>query len=376
MRKTINCKIVKLISILLFSCLFGLIVREKVFAAEDNILIYSNIYNASKTIDTEFTYEITPDATNPTGASGEPTSVTIKFDNVAPAGNLTTLTKAIDFSGTTYTKLGVYKYIVEEVSSSNSEYQVSSEKYEIYVTVTTAGAEVSQQAKNLDTGIKGNLNFNHEPEYSYITINLTVIGDEMDKQEYFRFKVFVDSLCAGCKYDVLGQDEYVRFEGNTIKTPDQYTVFAQGGTRAVYALQKNAGGATAEKAMFNGGAANRRNATYVANGVNHIYMKHGQSVTIGLAGNGLAQIPIGTLVRVMNDQDLDLRKWTMYIDGVETREFEHYVGRNVDFDIVLERNMLVPNTGLFAESLPYLLLVLLGGIGLYSFFKLKARNAE
>ena len=319
MIKTINSKILKIANILLFSCFLAAGFCVSVSAAgKDNITIYSNIYNASQAIDSEFTYEITPDSGNLPGATNEPTTVT----------------------------------------------------------VTASDISVYQQARNLTDGTKGNLNFNHEPEYSYIRINLTVIGDEMDKQEYFKFKVFIDSLCMGCKYDILGQDEYVKFEGNTIKTADQYTVFARGGTRAVYALQKGASDATAKRAVFNNNEANRRTATYTANGMNHVYLKHDQSITIGLSPSNLAQIPVGTLARVMNDQDLNLRKWTMYIDGVETREFEHIVGREIDFNIVLERNMLVPNTGLFLESLPYLLLAAVGAVGLCSFLKLKARYAR
>ena len=83
MKKTINSKIVRVLSILLFSCFFASVLYGKVLAAgADSINIYSNIYNASEAIDVEFTYEIIPDSSNPVGASNEPTTLVVKFENI------------------------------------------------------------------------------------------------------------------------------------------------------------------------------------------------------------------------------------------------------------------------------------------------------
>ena len=378
MKKTINSKIVRVLSILLFSCFFASVLYGKVLAAgADSINIYSNIYNASEAIDVEFTYEIIPDSSNPVGASNEPTTLVVKFDNVDPVNNLTTVTGTISFANTVFQRLGVYRYTIKETASSNSDYPISSEKYEIYVTYSTSGLDVSQQAKNLFDYTKGNVNFNHEPNYSYSKINLSVVGDTIDKREYFRFKIYIDSMCLGCEYDVLGQDEYVNYNGSTIKTSDKYTVLAKApGPNVVYAVN-NANNSMMRKAVYNNNEASRRTATYTANDTpSYIYLKDGQSVTIGLSPNDDPQIPMGTLIRVIGDENLSDRKWTMYINGAQTKEFEHRVGRDMDFNIVLERNMLVPDTGVFVESLPYLILILMGGIGLYSFIRLKKKNAK
>ena len=383
MRKTINCKILRVVSILLFSCFLGWFCSGQVSAAEDSsIMVYSNVYNSNVTIDTKFTYEITPDGDNPTGAENEPTSLLIDFDNVQPVDNMTTLTGEVSFADVHYQKYGVYKYEIKEVASSNPDYQLSSERYEIYVLYANTGLFVSQQAKNLDDDSKGNINFNHEPGYSYTRINLSVRGDEVDRQEYFKFKVYIDSLCIGCMYDILGQDEYVRYGGESVKTSDVYTVNnpQASNTHVKYAVKQDDDGSKGRMrlAVNDNAKADQRNVMmYVASSLpNFIYMKHGQSVTIGLTSDGVAQIPVGTLVRVMGDEDLSSRKWRMYIDGVETREFEHYVGKSIDFDIVLERNMLVPNTGLFGEALPYLLLTVIGIVGICWFLKSKVRNAR
>lgn len=382
MKKTINSKIFKFINILLFSCFFGFFLKMDVFAEDDYIKIYSNIYNASSTINAEFEYSVKPDSSNPDGAVNEPTTVKINFDNISPDSNQTTMIGRIDFANTIYSKLGTYKYIISEVSSSNQDYSISSEKYEIYVVNTTSGKIVYQQAKNLDNDAKGDINFNHEPTYSHIKINLTVRGDEVDKQEYFRFKVYIDSLCSGCKYDMFGQDEYVRFDGQTIKTENRYVVNnVQGSSQTVryavydekdedvkFSVKRNRTDSAAQNLMT------LTNST--GNLLNYIYLKDGQSMTIGLAEDGKSQIPYGTLVKVIADESLDNRKWKMYIDGIEAKEFEHVVGKDIDFDLILERNMLVPNTGLFYEALPYILLILLGLIGFFAITKLKAKNAR
>lgn len=381
MKKTINCRITRVISILLFSCLFAVFGGSGVMADErtDSIDVYSNIYNASGVVNTEFKYEITPDASNPAGAVNEPSELSIVFDNAEPVNNLTTATGTISFAETSFAKYGVYKYIVSEVSGSNPDYNLSSEKYEIYVMNANDGMYVYQQAKNLDDETKGNINFNHEPEYSYITINLNVIGDAMDQREYFRFKVFVDTLCVGCSYDILGQDEYVNYNGETIKTSDNYLAYGTRGygTRVQYAVQKDNKKSEFKYAVSDGDDAGRGNATYVASDLpNFVYMKHAQSVTVGLSKDDVSQIPVGTLVRVIGDENLSDRKWKMFIDGVETHEFERRVGENVDFDIVLVRNMLVPNTGVFTEALPFVLLIIVGTIGLVVILKTKAKNAK
>lgn len=381
MKKTVNCKILRMASMLLFSCFFAMVCGSQVSAAEnDSIVVYSNIYNSSTVIDAEFVYEITPDSSNPVGAEDEPTSLVIDFDNMSPDGNLTTVMGEISFADVRYQKYGIYKYIIKEVASSNAEYKVSSESYEIYVLYANTGLFVNQQARNLDDDSKGNINFNHEPEYSYTTINLSVDGDEADKQEYFRFKVYIDSLCIGCTYSILGQDEYVRYNGESVKTSDIYTVSGEqaSGTHVKYAVQRDDGGDSGVRYAVNRNeGTNQHNMRYVASNLpNYIYLKHGQSVTIGLTSDGVSQIPLGTLVRVIGDEDLSSRKWTMYIDGVETREFEHYVGRSVDFDILLERNMLVPNTGIFMEAVPYLLLMAVGGVGICWLLRQKVWNAR
>ena len=382
MKKTINHRIFKLANMLLFSCFFAIIGGSAVMADEpiDHIEVYSNIYNASSAINTEFIYEIIPDESNPAGATNEPTSLSIVFDNVEPHGSKASVSGEISFADVRYKTYDVYKYIVKEVSSSNPDYKVSSEQYEIYVLNANDGLYVYQQAKKLDDDTKGDMNFNHEPDYSYFTVNLNVSGDEIDRQEYFRFRVFIDTSCVGCSYDVFGQDEYVLYNGEWVKTSNNYIAFNRNGssTPVQYAVQKKDQKKTTMRyAVSNNTTADRRNATYVASdSPNYIYMKHGQSVTIGLGADGDFQIPIGTLVKIIGDDNLSSRKWTMYIDGVETNELEHYVGSKTDFDILLERNMVVPNTGILAEGWPYMLLTIVGIVGLFVLVKVKASNAR
>ena len=78
-------------------------------------------------------------------------------------------------------------------------------------------------------------------------------------------------------------------------------------------------------------------------------------------------------MRITGDSNINTRKWAIYLDGVEVSELEQYVGRNVVFEILAERNMLVPNTGIFLESLPSLLLIWFGLGGIYGFLKLREK---
>ncbi|MBR2543054.1 hypothetical protein IKF03_00400 [Candidatus Saccharibacteria bacterium] len=334
MRK-IKTKILIILSAIVFS---GFLFNANSRALNNHsIEVFSNIYSATGPINVEFNYLVTPDSTNPAGATNEPTGLTIQFNNVTPTGNLTTETKELDFSATNYATPGIYRYLIREVSSSNSDYPVSSDEYEIYVIASGTGKNVYHLAKNMADDTKGEINFNHSPGYTYATISATTVGDAVDRDEYFRYKVEFGSICVGCSYNVIGQDEYIKYNNQVIRTSDIYT------------------GSSGQNYMY-------------------IYLKNGQTVNIGLDRNGNSQIPIGTTIKVSIDENLNQRKWTLLIDDKEVSSAEFVLNGNITIRLIAERNLLVPNTGVFGELWPFAALVVMGVIGILLFVFTREKN--
>lgn len=97
-------------------------VTNIVFA--DNVTtipITRTITGVSNPVTNTFTYTVTPNAGNPSGASGIPTSASIAFSSASPdSSHSVTSTGALDFSNATFTTAGDYYYTVTETSSTDS----------------------------------------------------------------------------------------------------------------------------------------------------------------------------------------------------------------------------------------------------------------
>lgn len=133
------------------------------------ITLVSNVYNAVKNVSNTYIYAIIPDENNLGGVRNEPQRVEVTFTNERPNLNkFVTQCVDIDFSNTIYTKPGIYKYLVYEVSSSNNEtYPKSEQKFEIYVWVLNENGKltINVQTRPVDEedGVKAkSLEFNHK----------------------------------------------------------------------------------------------------------------------------------------------------------------------------------------------------------------------
>ena len=281
-------------------------------------------------------YEITPEATNPTGAVGEPRTATVVFNREEPVAGMATAVTEIDFGATQYAHTGVYRYIVEEVGSSDPAAMPPVEtKFEIYVLVVERNGalvpEVQNQAKNLDTGEKEDLVFPHQI-YTYLYVENYTEGVLSNTSEYFRYKLEVKGP-VGTKYTVAGQDELITYEGRSFMATTEYEVKA-GTDNYIY-----------------------------------VYLKDNQSLTVGLAGNGRHQISVGTQYRIMKDR---VNKWHTTINGQdfanEWEMMEYLVaGRDPMANkivIINEREFDVPTTGVFLSLWPFALLIGLGAAGI------------
>ena len=308
---------------------------------------------ATEPVTVTYDYTIVPNSQNQPGATNEPAAVTVEFNGAVPnAGGLAVETAVIDFAGTDYVNTGIYRYTVTEASSSNPAYPATKLAYEIYVRVTEdAGVmkkQVHTQALNLTTGIKEDMEFPHGEQTTYIYVENFADGLITDIGTVFRYKLEILGPL-GATYAVRGQDATVNYEGRTITTADTYEV-----------------------------KDGEENYLYV-------YLKDGQTVTVGLAENGDYQIPVGTKFRLAKDR---VNKWHTTINGQDfatEQERMEWLVAGVDpalNKIIVEnlRSFDVPLTGVILNALPFLILVGLAMVGISLIKKVsvneKSRNKK
>ena len=82
--------------------------------------INRQIQNAYGTISNTFTYTISADSGNPTGATGAPTSASVVFNDSYTTQGTATKSATLDFSAMQFTQVGDYSYAIAETASSNA----------------------------------------------------------------------------------------------------------------------------------------------------------------------------------------------------------------------------------------------------------------
>ena len=126
MKKTINKLTAAVVAM---AALFSTAISSQTFAATsitfaDNIKtipITRAITGVSNPVTNTFTYTVTPNAGNPSGASGIPTSTSISFSAASPDSSYSvTSTGSLDFSSATFTTAGDYYFTVSETGSTDS----------------------------------------------------------------------------------------------------------------------------------------------------------------------------------------------------------------------------------------------------------------
>lgn len=295
----------------------------KALAYDTSITLTDQILNTNNTVSNTFTYRITPDSNNKSGVSNEPTEVVVTLNNVKGHNNIVSYDYEIDFSNVHYTNYGIYKYLIEEISSSDMQnYSISNEKYYIYVLYGSAGiTSVYGQAYNVTDNSKSDLIFNHNHNYTNIKITNTTEGKLSKTDEYFKFKLVINGK-VGDRYYIDGQDPIIKFNKKNINTSNYYTV------------------------------KDKDNFVY-------IYLKKDQSITIGTENN-INQIPIGTHYSI---QKIGSRSWETTYDVIN-----NYTTTDNDEDnyiiIINRRDYDVAITGVFLDILPFIILIILGIVGL------------
>ena len=220
-------------------------------------------------------------------------------------------------------------------------------KYDVYFQVTNVLDDNNEPTGELavslldqmysykeDAKVSLNARFESSANYTYISLQNKVTGAGADSDKYFKYKVSFDGLPNDSQLTISGQDAEVEYNGETIQTSDV----------------QNAS----------------ENDVYV-------YLKHGQSVTIGdyaTRGATAREIPQGvsyTVEKIDSDDGyestMDYSEVTAVTKSVAPVGSDEFSSKNIT--IAGNSKDATVNTGVFVASWPYLLAA---GLGLAGFF--------
>ena len=319
-------------------------------AVEQTEIMLTTRLDAEEAVNVKYTYEITASDQNVPGATNEPETLVVDLSGVNPVDGTIEVNTALSFANTNYINMGIYRYTVREIATSNATYPISKQTYEIYVQNaqdTTSGQVVKQvyaQALNLDTDEKGELEFDHTKAATYILIENHTEGLLSDTGEYFRYRLEILGE-VGTRYTILGQDVSITFDGRTIATETEYEV-KSGDDNYIY-----------------------------------IYLKDEQSLTVGLAADGTYEMPVGLQYRLIKDK---VNRWYTTINGqhfsTEAEKMD-YLSTMLDpvknkIIVINEREFDVPMTAVFLNILPFVILILIAILGFYLIKKAKHENKK
>lgn len=327
-------KIIKGIFIIITSCIYIVTIKASTTTINDtselkSITITKNVTDVTSNVNVTFNYSVSEVRNeNPEGIGGINDSFSINFNNVSPDNNnIASVSKNLDLSGLSFSKVGDYYLKICEVSSSDeATYPHENKCYFPMVMVrnelinnSPSGNLIATLLSTVwDGSTKTDAIFSTRP-MSYVTITNKVTGDMADKDEYFRFKLTINA--DGLENIIIkNQDAKVTYNGEEIVT----------------------------------------NSTYDSGVDDYIYLKHNQSVTIG---NGeLNQIPVGLSYTI---EEVDKENYQTYINGstenskiLEVEKLSNNSSDNINSFI--NNFETVTFTGVVNNLTPYLILLLFG----------------
>ena len=252
------------------------------------ITIQRSVNGVTNPVTNSFTYSISAYSANPAPVNNLPESMTIDFVDVAPTDNVATKSGTLDFSNVEFTEIGDYKFLISETNSSNQKVYPVDSNHQYYLCVSVRNEldnngqptgnlipTLMLQVKDVQSDDKTDARFESNAQFTYIEISKDVTGNMARTDQYFLFSLMVNGAGVknGDRFIISGQDEEVFFNGQTIHTNNEYVV---GETNA-------------------------------------LYLKHGQTVTIGKSGD-LAQLPIDMTFVISEATPSD---YTSFVNGKE-----------------------------------------------------------
>ena len=310
---------------------------NKSFAASSEVNVKAKIIGGDEESSVTYTYKLERSSDNVYQTEGNlPETFKITFDPTTNVKDESTVINEtnIDFSNVIYRNTGVYKYTITEIATSNpKEYPVCTDKYEITILVKNKNGQYVPENSNIITDLsngnkKDEIVFSHE-KMTYLTLEMSVSGKNANKNEYFKVLVSMNAR-PGSRFKILGQDETVNYKGENIATANELVI------------------------------DDTNNSVYV-------YLKHGQSCTIGLlkevddpdAVEEIYQSPVGTTVSISEE---DARKYKTTINLVDGKYLiDNFLEEPQNNVIVIENHsdFDVAVTGAFIDILPYILIIVI-----------------
>lgn len=255
-------------------------------ADSPNVIIVSREVTGVKNyVDTSFNYSLVADENNPAVVDvSSSTPRTLYVSSQPDNTNKATGSMSINFASYVFSELGDYKFILSEISSADEDnYPVDTEHvYYIYVSVRNelvAGvptgnlkATLLTQVRDHDEGAKTSALFTSEVVRTRLELSKNVTGNLANTEEYFKFLVTINGR-TGDQYTVNGQDNSVTYGGTTLTTSSAYIVGDEG---------------------------------------MEVYLRHGQTLTIGLGDDDLNEIPINAEYTI---EEIGAADYSTTVDG-------------------------------------------------------------
>jgi len=184
------------------------------------------------------------------------------FLGTSPTGTGTSSTQSVTISSTSATSRTYYiKYTIPNSASTNITNVVDFE----YSTYAEEGNTTKGTYQKERETITASATVEGAVENSFITISKDIAGNMRETDKYFKFLVTINGT-SGDTYRITGQDSTITYNNSQVTTSSTYTV---GNT-------------------------------------NYVYLKGGQTITIGIATNGTTtQIPVGTTFTITEQDSED-----------------------------------------------------------------------
>ena len=324
--------IIKAILFIISSCIFILSTRAATTTIGQTselkgINITKRVLNVNSKVSASFYYHISDMEDNPAPISGISENFEIGFTNANPTNGVVEVTSTLDLSSLRFSKVGDYSIKICEYTTSDLRvyeptntcfYPMIMVRNEMENGVPTGNLIATLLNVVSDGENKTDAVFETQPK-SYLTISKNVTGDMADKEEYFKFKVNINSNNID-PLVISNQDEVVTYNGETITT----------------------------------------SSTIIPGEDNYIYLKHGQTVTIGYSDEN--QIPSGTEVTI---EEVDAVNYKTYVNNSEDNNKVYNLSalshkENENVVAYVNNYEEVTLTGLFIDAAPFIIITIVG----------------
>ncbi len=194
------------------------------------------------------------------------------FIGTSPSGNGNASSQSVTINSKGTTSQTYYiRYVVPNSVPDNISNTVSF-AYSTYADEALKTASYKIERQTLTDTVS--LNSDETQNTTFISLTKEVAGNMRETDKYFKFLVTINGT-SGDTYTITGQDSTITYNNNQISTSSTYTV---GNT-------------------------------------NYVYLKHGQTITIGIAGDGsTTQIPVGVTYSIVEQ---DAEDYITTVQGIQ-----------------------------------------------------------